>query len=211
MRTIETNRGTYTFIEIELFLGRKLIDRENARKILLDFKKVLDQNKIKFGLLYGTLLGVIRENDLIAHDEDVDVYLLDEEREALFGILFELREIGLEVVRLDGDLLSIMRNGDYIDLYFYKNFSSGNRKCNTFLMKAELLEETVDYEVFGKNFTIPREYEKILVMHYGLDWRIPKINSPARYDLTLLGKVIRLVKKVLPRRLIVILKKFLKK
>lgn len=47
--------------------------RTGARQALLDAKERLDSHGLSFCLLAGTLLGVVREGDLLAHDKDLDL------------------------------------------------------------------------------------------------------------------------------------------
>ncbi len=51
----------------------KYLDKEQALEDLKIIKKVLDENNIDFWLIGGTLVGIIRDGDLISWDDDVDV------------------------------------------------------------------------------------------------------------------------------------------
>ena len=105
---------------LELYYGRKQLDREVSKLNLLDFRQLLNHNQVPFGIIYGTLLGAVREGDFISYDEDIDVYILDENREKLLSLLFDFRKTGFEVARYENSLLSIIRKGDYIDIYFFR-------------------------------------------------------------------------------------------
>lgn len=50
------------------------ISFNQARSILFKAKELLESQNIKFYLIYGTLLGAIREHSFISHDYDVDIY-----------------------------------------------------------------------------------------------------------------------------------------
>lgn len=60
--------------EIEL----KKFQKEYIRylKVLIDF---FEANDIKYSLAYGTLLGAIREHDMIPWDTDIDLWLFEDE------------------------------------------------------------------------------------------------------------------------------------
>jgi len=47
---------------------RKIVDREKRIQLLIDVKQLFDKNDIEFFPLYSTLLGFIRERDLIPWD-----------------------------------------------------------------------------------------------------------------------------------------------
>ncbi len=81
MNKIKTNRGDFYYTPIPLYYGRKTIDRDTCRDNLLDFKMLLDLKQIDFGIIFGTLLGAVREKNFIEYDEDVDVYILGERKQ----------------------------------------------------------------------------------------------------------------------------------
>lgn len=105
---INTINGVYTYEVIDFVVGTKKINIEKSKKNLLDFRKCFNDANISFGLIYGTLLGAIRENNFIKHDEDTDVFVLAEDREKVLSILFKLKELGLVVGRYEEDLLSLI-------------------------------------------------------------------------------------------------------
>lgn len=181
MSKICTNSGEYSYEDIELFIGRKIIDKKISKNNLLDFKKILDANSIPFCLMYGTLLGAIRENDFIDYDEDIDIYILDEYREGFLNLLFELRKNGFEVARyLKSDLLSIIRENEYIDIYFFKKTLFGSRVCLADTISGKYLENSKKILFLGEQYSIPFNYERILEILYGKSWRIPKRNLPGK-------------------------------
>lgn len=176
---IVTSNGIYKYTNIKLFYGRKIIDLKTSKNNLLDFKRLLDSKGVHFGIIYGTLLGAVREKNFIKYDEDIDVFILNENREKFLSLLFELRIIGFEVVRYESDLLSIMRNDDYIDVYFFKKNILGRWGCNGDSLEGRYLNSNGKIWFLGEEFNTPGEYVKFLEKAYGKDWKIPKKNSPA--------------------------------
>ena len=55
------------------------ISEEDARHLLQTTKRLFDACGIRFYLIFGTLLGAVRDHGLIKGDEDVDVYIDSEE------------------------------------------------------------------------------------------------------------------------------------
>jgi len=51
------------------------MEKDYAKKDLLDIKKVLDTRGIKFFLAYGTALGAYRDKDFIDGDDDIDLII----------------------------------------------------------------------------------------------------------------------------------------
>jgi lipopolysaccharide cholinephosphotransferase len=173
-KTINTKKGVITFVEKEPVSGAKTLNIKIATKNLLDLKKIIDGHSIKFGLIYGTLLGAIREHNFIKHDEDIDLFMLDEDKDSLLTILQEIIDAGFQIIRYDGKLLSISRNDEYIDFYFFRKNKFLYRKCDVGLkVKAKYLENTVDYKFLGKKFQVPKNAASFLVDLYGKNWKIP--------------------------------------
>ncbi len=176
--SIDTINGVYTYEVIEFVLGTKKINREISKKNLLDFRKCFNDADISFGLIYGTLLGAIRENNFIEHDEDTDVFVLDEDREKVLSILFKLKKLGLIVGRYEAkeDLISFIRDGEYIDIYFFKKGSFGNRVGNGSVIESKYLENLIEMDFLGNKFLVPQDSKKLLKKIYGKDWMTPREN-----------------------------------
>ncbi|MGM0408335.1 MAG: LicD family protein [Bacteroidota bacterium] len=168
----------FYFKEIELFHGKKRINREIAKENLEIFHSVIEKTNITYGLFFGTLLGAIREQNFIAHDEDTDIYVLNEDRDNVLRLLYELKNYDFEVARYHYDLLSIMRKNEYIDIYFFKTKKKfGIYKYRVIANKSEFpanyLEHPARLMFLGMNIPVPNNAEKILVELYGKNWRIP--------------------------------------
>jgi len=175
---ITTSNGIYTY-EVKTFtLGSKRINRKIAKENLLEFSACLNDANITFGLIYGTLLGAIRENNFIAHDEDIDVFVLDEDRGKVLDSLFKLKKRGLVVGRYeeDHDLISFVKDGEYIDIYFFKKNIFGNRAANGSFIGAKYLENLKKIEFLGEPFSVPERSEELLEKLYGKDWRVPRVD-----------------------------------
>lgn len=174
MPTIDTPNGKVRFKTEALYPGVKQINKEIANENLLILKKILDSHEIPFQLHAGTLLGAVREHDFIDHDEDIDLALLDKYRNDILLIIPELASVGFKICRFDHrDLLSIMRKGEYIDFYFYKEYNKKLLSCSGWLVLREHLENSVKYEFKGSIYDIPEDWEEYLLAEYGANWRIP--------------------------------------
>ena len=179
-QSINTRNGDITFEGKTFYPGLKTLVIETATKNLLEVKNILDAHNVKFGLIYGTLLGAIRENSFIKHDEDIDLFVLDEDKEDLLAILHKFIDCGFEVIRYDKKLLSISRENEYIDFYFFRKINYFYRKCDVGLIaKAKYLENTVDYNFLGENFQVPHKVESFLEDLYGKSWKIQIKNDPS--------------------------------
>ena len=174
MGKIRTNSGVLKFRMIPLFLGVKVIDREKSTENLLLLKSVLDQAQIRFMLIAGTLLGAVREKDFIAHDEDVDLAFLAEDKERVLDLLPTIVEAGFTIARYNRrGVLSVMRQGEYIDLYFFDRYDADIRTCDGWLILDRFFADTAPLEFKGTSFLAPRDTEEYLLFEYGANWRTP--------------------------------------
>jgi len=186
----------------------KPINRSLAKQNLLQFKKILDKASLKFFLAYGTLLGAVREGDFIAHDSDVDVGMYATDKEKFLPLLFTLKDAGLELVRFDEKLISLMKDGEYIDIYFFekKLFPKLGWHCNGLYMPTKYLESLSQLTFHGHNFAIPTFHLGLLVFLYGKNWRTPVKDSHAQP----LTSIKSILVKFLPLHLKLYLKRLLK-
>ncbi len=172
--SIQTSAGAYYYNLKTLYIGVKKINKKIAKENLLLFKSLMDKQNISFGLIYGTLLGAIRENDFISHDEDIDLYMLEENKELFLEKLFYLRKHGFEVARYDKrGLLSIIRNGEYIDIYFFSKFKKGVRISSGLCVEESYLTNTTYLNFMGTSFLAPKESIRFLEFEYGKSWKTP--------------------------------------
>lgn len=175
----------FYYNEVELYLGRKKIDREISKENLEIFYSIIERTPIKYGLIYGTLLGAIRENNFIEHDEDTDIYVLSEYKELLLKLLIELKKAGLELIRYNKGFLSIMRKNEYIDIYFLvpqKKFGLKRIRVMSNLYELDAKHfDVINRTLFlGMNIPIPMNPEELLVKIYGSNWKTPIENFNAQ-------------------------------
>ena len=152
-----------------------------AKQNLILFKKISDKYNLCFFLIYGTLLGAIRENNFIKHDTDTDIGILEKDRKKFFNMIPDLLEKGFEIIRTKepDDLVTFMRNDEYIDVGIFKseneNYFSyqGNYINNYFLEKLDKMT------FLNQEFHIPNNSIELLIKLYGNSWKIPYKNEPA--------------------------------
>ena len=183
LERIKTKHGTYEF-EIKSFVsGTKIIDIDISKVNLLLVKECFEKHNLNFGLLYGTLLGAVREKNFIAHDEDTDIFILAENQCIFKDMLFDLRESGFELGRYNSEYASLIKDGEYIDIYFYRKKGSKYRECDGYVIKSEILENLEDYPFLGKTFKVPKNPEALLVTLYGKTWMVVDKNAkPSNYS-----------------------------
>ena len=175
-KRIKTSKGTYRYQFVPIFEGFKLIDKKIANENLQLLKKICEQNQLQFILMFGTLLGAVREHDFIDHDEDIDLVMDKKDLPAFLDMLFELRENGFEIARYERrGFLSIIRKGEYIDIYFFQPYPEDEtlRYCCQDICEKRFVKELAPIEFLGASYLAPKDYEGYLEHQYGKDWRTP--------------------------------------
>lgn len=172
----------FFYDELELYHGRKRINREIAFENLKIFNNHVKDTNIKYGLIFGTLLGAIRENNFIEHDEDTDIYILSENKSEFIKLLPILKEKGMQLARINDTMLSLIRNNEYIDVYFFKKkilfpFTTIRILRTDFKLKASYLENSIMFNFLDINIPIPSNPQRVLKKLYGKNWRIPIVNK----------------------------------
>lgn len=188
---IKISTGNFEYTPIDLANKKEKFNVQISRKILLDFKKIMDKNGIFFGLIYGTLLGCIREGDLIKDDLDIDVFMLDKDRKRFLETLPILLENNLPVCRYESDLLSLIREGNHLDIYFFKQHSNLMKCGGKLVLEPRFLLETKKHSFYRwsegggaeEEFNVPKDHVCLLESLYGKHWRVPMSSFEGNYSL----------------------------
>jgi lipopolysaccharide cholinephosphotransferase len=181
---ISIGNERYYYKELTLVPNAKKLNLDIAKENLQIFHSIIEKTNIKYGLMYGTLLGAIREKNFIAHDCDTDIFILSEEKESFLKLLFQFRDHGFELIRNSYGVISIMRKNEYIDINVFKPKMKYGiikfRVCNNdFECTAEYLENPIRYLFLGMSTFVPKNPEKFLRKTYGKNWETPIENLPA--------------------------------
>ncbi len=167
-----------------VFDDEKFIDRNIMKENFLILRNCLEENNIFYGLIYGTLLGAIRERNFIEYDHDADIYLFYEDKKRFLEVVLEdLLNKGFKIIRERRNMISLIRKDNYIDFYFFER-KPIRKKAYRFMgpikYPAEILEKSIQYSFLGEMFRIPKNYIRFLEISYGKDWRTPKKNCLAQ-------------------------------
>jgi len=157
---------------------------KNLKLILEYADSLFRENGIRYWLDYGTLLGAVREKDLIDYDTDVDLgmlysdlgKLLDlKERIERDGFVFrkdhsaEFYRIALsEKNSLHADIFLWKRNPDGIlfrENYMKKDDNKGKDFPEGMVLKLE------EREIDGRMYPVPSGPEEFCRFRFGDDWR----------------------------------------
>jgi len=207
--TIKDREFTYNPQKLDRDTGKK-IDLEVAKSNLLLFNKIANLNNFRFILFCGTLLGAIREHDFIKNDTDIDLVSNDEE--CLLNIIPLLQKNGFLFIRYYSSKMrttySFSKDGVYIDVYIAKSVNENKYYLGGAKIPKSFIDSTQPFDFLGDSFFIPKEHEKILVMLYGKNWRIPQ-NKEGYFPLFLRRDFDQIFIRMIPKSLRNLIKKIL--
>lgn len=163
------------------------INRRSAQRNLVDITRALDSHGIRHWLSDGTLLGLVREGNLIRRDADTDVGV----EASTFNpdVLPDLVALGFTIKRMwgtpeSGCELNLVRDYVKTDLFFFYGAAEGTYH-SAYVEEApgSAFAERIDYsyERFGVarvkfalgTFWCPDDYHRYLETKYGVGWHTP--------------------------------------
>ncbi|GHV08878.1 hypothetical protein FACS189485_20870 [Spirochaetia bacterium] len=178
MASININGNQFVYEEIKLSYDTiSPLDTDTAKALLLKIKEIFDKHKLDFYLAYGTLLGAVRDKGFIKGDEDIDIYITDEEK--LLSIIPELHNNDIKLFRYKKKYCSfIYTDRCYIDIYFLKpyKFSFFGLYCLSlagYATPKKYFKETEEIEFLDALFKCQKSPQKILQFWYGKTWNVP--------------------------------------
>jgi len=158
----------------------------SAQNELLELLQDLNTHSVEYFIADGTLLGLIRNNNLIPHDTDIDFYLLGNSQEELIREIMLIRgyRIGRTMKRFSFLYQLTFYNCEnlVIDYCFWKP-SSKNAKEVIFRAPEIRKSRIQSFSHFsehsllsfqGVSFRTFSDPEAWLEMMYGPHWRIPE-------------------------------------
>ena len=165
------------------------ITRSILRKMAIDIIDTFNICDIDYWVDFGTLLGIIREEDIILGDLDVDICVVEspELHEKMKMAKSILEKKGYKVNKEIWDAYRVRKyRYPYADIYINKR----NRKENIYNgVEGEKSDISIDYIepksiVKWKNVDVkcPSKINETLVYRYGSDWRTPKKDYKGRLE-----------------------------
>jgi len=164
--------------------AKDYMDVADARGALLALKDALDAEGIAFFLVFGTLLGVVRDGDLLPHDKDMDVGLAwDVPRDSLVQGLekhgFNLlpQKFDVAVAHEWNISISHPKLNITIDLFFFKQeaetmVTGFYHPIHPVLWRfSNFGLKTLRYQ--DREWLVPDPPESFLLDMYGPEWHIP--------------------------------------
>ena len=139
--------------------------------------EILNDNKIDYWICHGTLLGIIRDNNLIPWDNDVDIAFFENEidKNNLLNLFVKAGFKKKDKFFKDDGLITLKREGGKeVDFNFY-NFNSDNQNVyvNWYIPKNNLMNlihalsmgnyYNGKYKIIIKKFSFLKSFFKIII------------------------------------------------
>lgn len=175
MASIHTSKGYFEYRNRILYFGDKVMNPDIMLENLKVLSLYLDKIGINWGPAFGSLIGVIRNNDFQPWKPLFDIYILKEDEERFKDVLWLLKDEGFALVRYERrGRYYLERNGEYFKIFVLHKISAELRHTgSTDFIHEKYLQNTVKWEFKGINLNVPLEIDEYLTFQYG-DWEIPK-------------------------------------
>lgn len=176
MAHIKTCKGFFEYESHLLYFGDKVMNKEAMLDNLHVLSLYLDKIDINWGPAFGTLIGIVRNDDFQPWKPVFDIYILKEDEERFKDILWLLIEVDFKLVRYERRGLYMMeRNNEYIKIFVLHKISSDVRHTGgSDFIHEKYLQNTVKWDFKGIMLNVPVEVDEYLAFQYGEDWITPK-------------------------------------
>ena len=176
MAKIKTSKGFLEYRSHLLYFGGIVMDKDKMTENLQILSVYLDKIDINWGPAFGTLIGVVRNDDYQPWKPVFDLYILKEDEERFKDVLWMLMDEGFELVRYERrGLYYIRRKNEYIKIFVLHKISSDVRHTGgSDFIHEKYLQNTVKWNFKGIDLNVPAEVDEYLAFQYGEDWVTPR-------------------------------------
>ena len=176
MTRIKTSKGYLEYKNHLLNFGSKVLNPEKMLENLHILSLYLAKIDINWGPAFGTLIGIVRNEEFQPWKPVFDIYILKEDEERFKDILWLLLEADFEVVRYERrGRYYLVRNGEYIKVFVLTKVCSDVRHTGSSdFIHEKYIQNTVKWHFKGIQLNVPAEVDEYLEFQYGKDWTTPK-------------------------------------
>ena len=176
MAYIKTSKGHFEYQNHLLNFSSKVLNAEKMLENLQVISLYLDKIGINWGPAFGTLIGVVRNEEFQPWKPVFDIYILKEDEERFKDVLWLLKEAGFELVRYERrGRYYIERLDEYIKVFVLTKVCSDVRHTGSSdFIYEKYIQNTIKWDFKGIQLNVPSEVDEYLAFQYGEDWTIPK-------------------------------------
>ena len=168
--------------------------KKNGYNVICEIDQAMQKNQIECFIDFGTLLGIVREGQILSHDIDIDFGVLNADamkKRKINRVLKEMGYLRTERHEYENDIKeeSYQKGNNKVDFFYYEKDKQGVF-CYVFCridghnykslneISAGVYRYNMDIKlerkiINGKKYTIPSNPEKLLSMKYGKTWKTP--------------------------------------
>lgn len=175
MARIKTSKGYLEYDNHILYFGDKVMNTDKMQENLQVLSVYLDKIEINWGPAFGTLIGIVRNEDFQPWKPVFDIYILKEDEERFKDILWLLIEAGFKLARYERrGRYYLERDGEFFKIFVLQKISTEVRHTgSTDFIHEKYLQNTAKWDFKGIDLNVPQEVDEYLSFQYG-DWTIPK-------------------------------------
>lgn len=176
MARLKTSKGYIVYKSHLLYFANKVINGTTMLANLQILSTYLDKIGINWGPVFGTLIGIVRNDDFQPWKPVFDIYILKEDEERFKDILWLLMDVGFELVRHERrGLYYLRRDGEYFKVFVLHKICSDVRHTGgSDFIHEKYLQNTVKWNFKGIQLNVPAEADEYFAFQYGEDWITPK-------------------------------------
>lgn len=174
MAYIRTSKGNLKYKNHLLNFGEKVLNPDKMLGNLQILSVCLNNIGINWGPAFGTLIGVVRNDDFQPWKPVFDIYILKEDEERFKDILWNLDELGFKLVRYERrGRYYLVCNNEYIKVFVLTKVCSDIRHTGSSdFIHEKYIQNTVKWNFKGIELNVPQEVDEYLTFQYG-DWVTP--------------------------------------
>lgn len=176
MAIIKTSKGFLTYNNQILQFSTKVMNTDVVWDNLNILSVYLDKIDINWGPAFGTLIGIVRNDDFQPWKPFFDLYILQEDEERFKDALWLLEDAGFQLVRYERrGRYYIERNNEYFKIFVLSKIGTDIRHTgSTDFIHEKYLQNTIKWNFKGIELNVPAEVDEYLDFQYGTDWVTPK-------------------------------------
>ena len=173
---IKTSKGFLHYDSLLLYFGDHKVNKNEVIENVRILSIYLDKIGINWGPAFGTLIGIVRNDDLLPWNPVFDIYILKEDEERFKDILWPLLDVGFEIVRHERrGLYYLRKNGEFIKVFVLHKISSDVRHTGgSDFIHEKYIQNTVKWDFRGIALNVPQDVDGYLSFRYGEDWINPQ-------------------------------------
>lgn len=172
---LKTSKGYLEYDSHLMYFGNHKIDKDIMLENIQILSLYLDKIGINWGPAFGTLIGIVRNDDFLPWNPVFDIYILKEDEERFKDVLWLLLEVGFTLVRHERrGLYYLKRNNEVIKAFVLHKISSDVRHTGgSDFIHEKYLQNIVKWNFKDVMLNVPEEVDEYLSFRYGKNWITP--------------------------------------